>query len=358
MSLNKPYTDVPGTTIFDADQSRKGYHLNQFCMSLMKAENRDRYRADERAYLDEWPMTEAQRQAVLARDLNRCLEEGGNIYFLAKIGATDGRSFQYMAASMTGMSQEEYAAMMLAGGRGIQGNRRRTSTAGRPPSLGEKAMNQTHARISASVYTSHVPAIGAALDLGKSGNEYWSPLFQGYEPSKQWVKDNRPDVIFLVYNDHATAFSLEMIPTFAIGCADRFNPGRRGLGPPSGADRDRPPRAGGAHLPVGDPAGFRPDHRQQDGRRPRPHGAVVADVRPTRGLAVPDHPLCGQRGAVSGAFGPALLPVGAGDPPRHRELRSAPERTDLGYWRHEPPVAGAARRPDQRASSTTPSWTS
>lgn len=123
MSLNKPYTDIPGTTIFDADQSRKGYHLNQFCMSLMKAENRQRFLANERAYLDEWPMTEDQKQAVLARDLNRCLELGGNIYFLAKLGATDGRSFQYMAASMTGMSQEEYAAMMLAGGRGIQGNR-------------------------------------------------------------------------------------------------------------------------------------------------------------------------------------------------------------------------------------------
>jgi len=124
MSLNKPYTDVPGTTIFDADQSRKGYHLNQFCMSLMKAENRDRFRADERAYLDEWPMSEDQKQAVLARDLNRCLELGGNIYFLAKLGATDGRSFQFMAASMTGMSQEDYAAMMLAGGRNIEGNRR------------------------------------------------------------------------------------------------------------------------------------------------------------------------------------------------------------------------------------------
>ena len=124
MALEKPYQDVPGTTIFDADQSRKGYHLNQFCMSLMKAENRERFRADERAYLDEWPMTEEQKQAVLARDLNRCLELGGNIYFLAKIGATDGRSFQYMAASMTGMTQEEYAAMMLAGGRSIEGNRR------------------------------------------------------------------------------------------------------------------------------------------------------------------------------------------------------------------------------------------
>ena len=123
MSLDKPYTDIPGTTIFDADQSRLGYHLNQFCMSLMKAGNRERFKADERAYLDEWPMTEEQKQAVLARDLNRCIAAGGNIYFLAKIGATDGRSFQYMAASMTGMTQEDYARMMLAGGRSIEGNR-------------------------------------------------------------------------------------------------------------------------------------------------------------------------------------------------------------------------------------------
>ena len=117
MALNKPYQGIPGTTIFDAEQARKGYHLNQFCMSLMKAENRERFKANERAYLDEWPMSEAQKQAVLARDLNRCIELGGNIYFLAKIGATDGKSFQFMAASMTGMSQEEYAKMMLQGGR-------------------------------------------------------------------------------------------------------------------------------------------------------------------------------------------------------------------------------------------------
>lgn len=124
MALDKPYLDVPGTTIFDAEQSRKGYHLNQFCMSLMKAANRERFKANERAYLDEWPMTEEQKQAVLARDLNRCIAAGGNIYFLAKIGATDGKSFQYMAASMTGMTQEQYAAMMLAGGRSAEGNRR------------------------------------------------------------------------------------------------------------------------------------------------------------------------------------------------------------------------------------------
>mgnify|MGYP006221858623 FL=1 len=104
MALDKPYLDIPGTIIFDAEQSRKGYHLNQFCMSLIKAANRERFKADERAYLDEWPMTEEQKQAVLARDLNWCIRTGGNIYFLAKIGATDGKSFQQMAGSMTGMT--------------------------------------------------------------------------------------------------------------------------------------------------------------------------------------------------------------------------------------------------------------
>ena len=123
MSLDKPYLDVPGTIIFDAEQSRKGYWLNQFCMTLMKSENRERFKSNERAYLDEWAMTEAQKQAVLDRDLNRCISLGGNIYFLAKIGATDGKSFQQMAGSMTGMTEEEYRNMMIAGGRSANGNR-------------------------------------------------------------------------------------------------------------------------------------------------------------------------------------------------------------------------------------------
>lgn len=123
MALDKPYTNVPGTTIFDAEQSRRGYHLNMFCMSLMKAANRERFKANEQAYLSEWPMTVDQKRAVFARDYNRMIALGGNIYFLAKIFATDGKSFQYAAALMTGMSQEEYAKMMLAGGRSIEGNR-------------------------------------------------------------------------------------------------------------------------------------------------------------------------------------------------------------------------------------------
>ena len=154
MALDKPYQDIPGTTIFDAEQSRKGYWLNQFCMSLMKAANRERFKADERAYLDEWPMTEEQKQGVLTRDLNRCIAAGGNIYFLAKIGATDGKSFQYMAATMTGMTQEEYMAMMLGGGRRIDGNRR----------LGEDGDAQPHRQPQGQAHAARPAeaAVGAA----------------------------------------------------------------------------------------------------------------------------------------------------------------------------------------------------
>jgi protocatechuate 4,5-dioxygenase alpha chain len=123
MSLEKPYLDVPGTTLFDMDQSRTGYWLNQFCMSLMKAENRERFKGNERAYVDEWPMSEEQKQAVLTQDLNKAISLGGNIYFLAKLGSTHGKSFQQMAGSMTGMTEDEYRDMMVAGGRSIEGNR-------------------------------------------------------------------------------------------------------------------------------------------------------------------------------------------------------------------------------------------
>ncbi|WP_416190930.1 protocatechuate 4,5-dioxygenase subunit alpha [Neisseria sp. CCUG12390] len=123
MALDKPYKDIPGTRIFDSERASQGYHLNQFCMSLMKAENRERFKADQRAYMDEWPMTEEQKDAVVARDLNRLIDLGGNIYVLAKIGATDGLTFQQMAGSMTGMSEQEYRDMMVNGGRSIEGNR-------------------------------------------------------------------------------------------------------------------------------------------------------------------------------------------------------------------------------------------
>jgi protocatechuate 4,5-dioxygenase, alpha chain len=124
MSLNKPYLDIPGTTIFDADQARKGYWLNQFCMSLMRPENRAEFKADERAYLNKYAMTDAQKRAILERNFNRAIELGGNIYFLAKLGFTDERNFQQMAGSMTGMSEDEYKTMMVSGGRSAKGNRK------------------------------------------------------------------------------------------------------------------------------------------------------------------------------------------------------------------------------------------
>jgi protocatechuate 4,5-dioxygenase alpha chain len=117
------FQDIPGTTLFDAQQSRLGYHLNMFCMSMMKDEGRQAFKADERAYLDLWPMSEAQKQAVLRRDWNGMIALGGNIYFTAKLAATDGLSFQQIAAMMSGVTQAEYAQMMLDGGRSVEGNR-------------------------------------------------------------------------------------------------------------------------------------------------------------------------------------------------------------------------------------------
>lgn len=117
------FEDIPGTRVYTGKRARQGYHLNQFAMSLMKPENRDRWKADERAYLSEWKLTDEQRQAVLARDYNKLLDLGGNIYFLAKVFSTDGKSFLQAVSTMTGMSVEDYQAMMLAGGRSPEGVR-------------------------------------------------------------------------------------------------------------------------------------------------------------------------------------------------------------------------------------------
>jgi protocatechuate 4,5-dioxygenase alpha chain len=123
MSGEHDYDDIPGTFVFDADRSRRGYHVNMFCMSLMKAENRKAFKENEEKYLDQFPLTPEQRKAILDRNWNKMLELGGNIYFTAKLGATDGLSFQQVAAIMTGSTQEEYAQMMLKGGRAVEGNR-------------------------------------------------------------------------------------------------------------------------------------------------------------------------------------------------------------------------------------------
>jgi len=120
------YDDIPGTFVFDQDRSRQGFGINMFCMSLMKEANRKAFKANEPAYLENFGLTPEQTEAILARDYNRMLELGGNIYFTAKLGATDGHSFQHLAAVMTGSTQDDYAKMMLAGGRSVEGNRSRS----------------------------------------------------------------------------------------------------------------------------------------------------------------------------------------------------------------------------------------
>ncbi|MBV9440823.1 MAG: protocatechuate 4,5-dioxygenase subunit alpha [Candidatus Eremiobacteraeota bacterium] len=128
---DKDFDDIPGTVVFNARRSREGINLNMFCMSLMKAENRAAFKADEKAYLAQWKLTPQQERAVLERDWNGMLELGGNIYYTSKLGATDGLSFQQLAALMTGSSQKEYAEMMLRGGRPPEGNRSKTEWEGR-----------------------------------------------------------------------------------------------------------------------------------------------------------------------------------------------------------------------------------
>jgi protocatechuate 4,5-dioxygenase, alpha chain len=120
------YDDIPGTFVFDAERSRQGFGINMFCMSLMKDENRKAFKANEAEYLKKFKLTPEQTDAVLKRDYNRMLELGGNIYFTAKLGATDGHSFQHLAAVMTGATQQDYANMMLGGGRSVEGNRSRS----------------------------------------------------------------------------------------------------------------------------------------------------------------------------------------------------------------------------------------
>ncbi|GHJ92378.1 hypothetical protein SNE510_18970 [Streptomyces sp. NE5-10] len=228
MALDKTYKLVPGTTVFDSEQSAKGYHLNQFCMSLMTAENRAAYLADERAYLDAWPLREEQKRALLDRDLNAAMREGGNIYFLAKWGATLGFSFQQMAGSMTGMTEEEYRAMMVGGGRSVEGNRIDRAVLEAAHATGAAA---EHAAITGAVFTSHVPAIGAAIDHGKTEEPYWRPVFEGYEYAKAWERENVPDVVLLVYNDHASAFDQSLVPTFVLGTGASYPVADEGYGP-------------------------------------------------------------------------------------------------------------------------------
>jgi protocatechuate 4,5-dioxygenase alpha chain len=117
------FEDIPGTRVYTAARARKGYHINQFAMSLMKPENRERFRADEKAYLDEWKISDEGKAALLARDYNTLLDLGGNVYFLSKLFSADGLSFAEAVSTMTDMTFPEYREMMMQGGRSPEGNR-------------------------------------------------------------------------------------------------------------------------------------------------------------------------------------------------------------------------------------------
>jgi|SRR5579859_4888920 protocatechuate 4,5-dioxygenase, alpha chain len=140
------YDDIPGTFVFDQERSRQGYGINMFCMSLMQEANRKAFKANEAEYLKKFNLTPEQTEAVLKRDYNRMLELGGNIYFTAKLGATDGHSFRHLAAVMTGSTQEDYANMMLAGGRSVEGNRSRSGKFNKSASIAAKSTAKSAAK--------------------------------------------------------------------------------------------------------------------------------------------------------------------------------------------------------------------
>jgi protocatechuate 4,5-dioxygenase beta chain len=150
------------------------------------------------------------------------------------------------------------------------------------------------AKITASVYTSHVPAIGAAMDLGKTHEPYWQPVFEGYEFGKQWMKDNKPEVIFLVYNDHATAFSLDMIPTFAIGTAAQYQPADEGWGP-------RPVPVVKGHPELA-------SHIAQSVIQQDFDLTIINKMDVDHGLTVPLSLMCGQQDPEKGAWPCPVIP--------------------------------------------------
>ena len=307
-AAEKDYDDIPGTYVFDADRSRQGYHLNMFCMSLMKAENRKAFKENEAKYLDDsFPLTPEQREAILKRQYNRMLELGGNIYFTAKLGATDGHPFQHLAAVMTGSTQQDYADMMLRGGRSVEGNRSRSGKYAKPASSIVKAdkpkpkaaarERNAVARIIAGVTSSHVPAIGAAIDNHRTDEPYWQRVFEGFERSKEWMAQDQAGRLHRRLQRPRLGVLGRDDPDLRARHRDRIPDRRRGLGPASGAGGEGPSRARLAHRAVGDPRRVRSHALQQDGGRPRPHRAAQPDVRLAEGMAVPGHSARGQRRA-------------------------------------------------------------
>ena len=218
MRKDRDHSDIPGTYVFDPDIQDRVIDLNMFCMSLNKEANREQFKQGEADYLDKFPMTEAQRNAVLNRDWIGMLRLGGNIYYTFKLAIFDGINMQEIGARMEGVPDDQFKEMMIKGGRPIQ-------------AIGIRSEWTRSGRLFGGIGTPHVPGIGAAVDNKKTQTDYWKPLFDGYEPVREWMRKEAPDVAIIVYNDHASAFSLELIPTFAIGVAEAFQPADEGYGP-------------------------------------------------------------------------------------------------------------------------------
>ncbi len=342
-----------------------------FCMSLMKDENRKAFKANEAEYLKKFKLTPEQTEAILKRDYNRMLELGGNIYFTAKLGATDGHSFRHLAAVMTGLNagrlRQDDARRRPLGGRQPQqvGRDKRLASAKAKTAKCQGHPNRRHAakrgrnvaRIIAGVASSHVPAIGAAIDNKQTEEPYWKRVFSGFEKSKEWMAKTKPDVAIVVYNDHASAFSVEMVPTFALGCAAEFPPADEGWGP-------RPVPVVQGHPELA-------SHIAQSVILDEFDLTICNKMEVDHGLTVPMNLLFGSPKewpcpviplAVNVVLyppptGAPLLHARQGDPQGGGVLSGGSERRDLRHRRHVAPDQWPARRPDQLANSTRPSST-
>jgi protocatechuate 4,5-dioxygenase beta chain len=263
------WTISPARAIYTAARAHKGYWINQFAMSLMKAENRARFKADERAYLDEWNISEAAKQALLARDYNTLLDLGGNVYFLSKLFSSDGslrRGGQHDDRhDMAGISADDAGWWPFARRQPLH-QRRLLRWPRLPP-----------ASVPATFRCWVLPWIRARAATITSARS-----LQGMTGPANGKSSKKPDVVILVYNDHASAFDANIIPTFAIGCGERYKSADEGWGPRPVPDVEGHADLGLAHRAEPDPRRFRHDDHQRDGRGPRADRAAFDDVRPAR----------------------------------------------------------------------------
>ena len=351
------YDDIPGTFVFDAERSRQGYGINMFCMSLMKEENRKAFKANEAEYLEEVQLTPEQTEAILKRDYNRMLELGGNIYFTAKLGATDGHSFQHLAAVMTGSTQEDYAEMMLAGGRSVEGNRSKSGTQQarqgnsrksqdrKPPQQIEvetwlgSSQEWPHrtCRRSARRSTTARPRSPTGSGCSRASRNPRNGWRRRSPTSPSWSTTTTP-----------RRFRSRSIPTFALGCAAEFPPADEGWGP-------RPVPVVKGHPELA-------SHIAQSVILDEFDLTIVNKMEVDHGLTVPMNLLFGSPKEwpcpviplavnvvhVSAADRASLLHARQGDPQGGGILSRGSAGGDLRHRRHVAPDLRAARRPDQQ----------